>query len=171
MIFTLGTLASAISSPFIGKILSKPKVNIKLLYLLDGLLSGGGMGNIFLQQLAARLLNNPEIGYQGAYFIFGIISMVVAIPVALVLIRLPKANELSTNSVKNDNKTTENTQVSGYFYSIGLDPQLVANIAPLFALFLIFGNLFGGVLFDKLGIKKSLILARITVIGCELYTC
>ncbi|MGL5347618.1 MAG: conjugated bile salt MFS transporter [Peptostreptococcaceae bacterium] len=259
LVFTLGTIASAIASPFIGKILSKPKTNIKLLFTLGGLLSGGGfllfsfagsniwlyyiiygivqvgtavisaigvpllvsswftenkgfalglafsgggMGNIVLQQLAAKLLNNPEIGYQGAYFIFGLISMVVAIPVALLLIRLPKAGELSSNnnsykkSVKNTNVSgyTFNeakdmklfwmfalaflfvglyvsgmsVQFSGYFYSIGLDPQLVANIASLFAFVSIFGNLFGGVLFDKLGIKTSLILAGITVIGCGL---
>lgn len=256
LVFTLGTIVSAIASPFIGKILSKPKVNIKLIYLLGGLLSGGGfllfafagsniwlyyiiygivqvgtavisaigvpmlisswftenkgfalglafsgggMGNIVLQQLAARLLNNPEIGYKGAYMTFGLISMAIAIPVALFLVRLPKANELSNNDTKNN--TTENVQVygytfneaksmklfwlfalsflfvglyvsgmsvqfSGYFYSIGLDPQLVANISSLFAFISIFGNLFGGVLFDKLGIRKSLILAGITVIAC-----
>lgn len=258
MVFTLGTIASAIASPFIGKILSKPNVNIKLMFTLGGLLSGGGfllfafagsniwlyyaiygvvqvgtavisaigvpmlvnswfsenkgfamglafsgggMGNIILQQLAAKLLNNPAIGYKGAYFIFGIISMAVAIPVALLLIRLPKANELSKNKDTEVNKKSENVQLSGYtfneaknmklfwlfalsflfvglyvsgmsvqfsgyFYSIGLKPQLVANIASLFAFVSIFGNLFGGVLFDKLGIRKSLILAGITVIAC-----
>ena len=55
-------------------------------------------------------------------------------------------------------------QFSGYFYSIGLDPKLVANIGSTFAFVSIFGNLFGGVFFDKLGIRNSLILAGIIVI-------
>lgn len=267
MIFTLGTIVSAIASPAIGKTLSKPNANIKLIYVLGGLLSGGGfllfsfagdniwlyygifglvqvgtaiissigvpllvnswftenkglamglafsgagMGNIILQQVAARLLNNPEVGYQGAYLVFGVISMIISIPVTLLLIRLPKPGELSQGNNTNTKSTnTNNTelsgytfaeaksmklfwmfalsflfvglyvsgmsvQFSGYFYSLSPEvfggvneqAQFVANVSSTFAFITIFGNMFGGVLFDKLGIKISLILAAIAIIGC-----
>ena len=41
-----------------------------------------------------------------------------------------------------------------------------ALVASLFGLFSVFGNLCGGVLFDKLGITKSLLLAGLLVITC-----
>lgn len=44
----------------------------------------------------------------------------------------------------------------------------MANVDSIFAFFFIFGNLFGGFLFDKLGIKGSLMLAGSMVIGCSL---
>ena len=261
LVFTIGTIVSAIASPTIGKVLSKPNINIKLAFLIGSILagggyalnslaggnlwayygiaalvqvgvaiisaigvpllvnswfknnkgiamgiafSGGGIGNIFLQQIAARLLTNPNIGYSRAYFIFGIISLIISLPVSLFLIRLPKGPEdLSGNlPKKNDAKETKNISwgytfsevskmklfwilcigfifvgfyVSGlsvqyisYLYSIGLDASFVANVGSIFAFFSIFGNLCGGFLFDKLGIKGSLILAGAMVIGCGL---
>ena len=263
MLFTIGTVASAICSPFIGKVLSNPKTNIKMMFVLGAVLAGGGfllnafaggiwgyyvvsaidqiglaivssigvpmiistwftenkgfalgvafcgggIGNIFLQQLAAKLLNDPSIGYKGAYIIFGALAMAVAIPAALLFIRRPKGpEELALNvpkKKKEDDKKPKvsssveytfnevknmkffwilaisflfvglyvsgmSVQFSGYFYSIGLEPQLVANIGSTFAFVSIFGNLFGGVLFDKLGIRNSLLLAGVIVIICGL---
>ena len=43
-----------------------------------------------------------------------------------------------------------------------------ATVASLFGFCSMFGNLFGGVLFDKLGITKSLVLAGMLVIVCGL---
>ncbi|MFI3210382.1 MAG: conjugated bile salt MFS transporter [Peptostreptococcaceae bacterium] len=260
LLFTLGTVASAIASPFIGNILSKPTTNIKMMFVLGSILagggfllnsyaseiwmfyiisainqiglaiissigvpllisswftvnkgiamglafSGGGLGNILLQQIAARLLNNPQIGYRGAYFIFGALAMAVAIPVSLLFIRRPKSDDelllntskdesleekdqkiLSVNYTFNEVKSMKefwlfacsflfvglyvsgmSVQFSGYFYSIGLEPKLVANIASTFAFVSIFGNLFGGVLFDRLGIRNSLLLAGCAVVIC-----
>ena len=40
LIFTLGTVVSAVASPFIGMMFNK--VNVKTMYLLGGILSGGG---------------------------------------------------------------------------------------------------------------------------------
>ena len=261
LVFTIGTIVSAIASPTIGKVLSQPNINIKLAFLIGSILagggyalnslaggnlwayygiaalvqvgvaiissigvpllvnswfknnkgiamgiafSGGGIGNIFLQQIAARLLTNPNIGYSRAYFIFGIISLVISLPVSLFLIRLPKGPEDLAGNLpkKNDAKETKSTSwgytfgevskmkwfwilcagfifvgfyVSGlsvqyisYLYSIGLDASFVANVGSIFAFFSIFGNLCGGFLFDKLGIKGSLILAGAMVIGCGL---
>lgn len=261
LVFTIGTIVSAVSSPAIGKILSKPRTNIKLAFLIGSILSGGGyalnslaggnlwayyaiaalvqvgtaiissigvpllvnswfkynkgiamgiafsgggIGNIFLQQIAARLLTNPNIGYSRAYFIFGIISLIVSIPVSLFLVKLPKgSDDLIGNTPKKkdslDSKSISwgyafsevsklnlfwilcigfifvgfyvsglSVQYISYLYSIGLNASFVANVGSTFAFFSIFGNLCGGLLFDKLGIKGSLILAGSMVIGCAL---
>ena len=260
LVFTIGTVVSAICSPFVGKLFSKPNTNVKVLYILGILLlgggfslysfaggniyayyaisalvqvgsaiissigvpllinswftenkgiamgiafSGGGLGNIFLQQIASRWLNDPSVGYSGAYLRFGIIAAVVAIPVALFLIRLPKSQaelnaNVSKNKKSNESKTTSSwgytfaevtknkffwvfaisfifvglyvggmsLQFYAYFNSLEIGPKFVANIGSLFAFVSIFGNLFGGVLFDKLGTTKSLLLAGLLVIVC-----
>ena len=60
--------------------------------------SGSGIGNIFLQQAAARLLSNPNYGYAKAYLIFGIISLVVSVLISIFMVRLPKGpEELAAN--------------------------------------------------------------------------
>lgn len=259
MLFTIGTVVSAIASPFIGNILSKPTTNLKLMFLIGCVLAGGGfvlnsfangiwayygvsalnqvglaiissigvpllisswftenkgfalglafcgggVGNIFLQQLCAKLLNDPNIGYKKAYIIFGVLSLVVGTIATLLFIRRPKSEEeLALNVPKKKKEETEtkkvtssvdytfnevknmkffwilaasflfvglyvsgmSVQFSGYFYSIGLEPQLVANIGSTFAFVSIFGNLFGGVFFDKLGIRNSLLFAGVTVV-------
>ena len=42
LLFTIGTIVSAIASPSIGKMLSNPKNNIKLIYVIGAILCGGG---------------------------------------------------------------------------------------------------------------------------------
>lgn len=266
LIFTIGTVVSAVCSPAIGKLYSNPKLNVKLLYIFGVLLlsgsfaafslaggnifayyalsilvqigcaiisaigvptlinswftenkglamglafSGGGLGNMFLQLLAGKWLNDPTIGYKGAYLRFGILAFAVALPVALFIIRLPKSQaELAANvSKKNKNKDNSSTSsnwgytfaevskmksfwiFAGSFLFVGLYvggmalqfiPYLqgleqsgkfllgAATVASLFGFCSMFGNLFGGVLFDKLGITKSLILAGMLVIVCGL---
>ena len=263
LIFTIGTIVSAICSPFIGKLYSSPKANIKLLYTLGicilgggfaafslagdnifayyalsvlvqvgsaivsaigvptlingwfnenkglamGLaFSGGGLGNMVLQLLAGKWL--PTIGYQQAYFRFGIIAIVISLPIALFVLRLPRSEaELATNTSKKKSKN-ENTTSSKWGYTFaevskmkffwifassfifvglyvgGMVLQFIpylqtleaekvftlgaATVAASFGLFSMFGNLFGGMLFDKLGITKSLALAGILVITCGL---
>ena len=260
LIFTIGTVVSAVCSPFIGKLYSSPKANIKLLYVLGicilgggfaafslagdnifayyalsilvqigsaivsaigvptlingwfaenkglamGLaFSGGGLGNMILQLLAGKWL--PTIGYQQTYFRFGIIAIVVALPVALFVLRLPRSEaELAANVSKNKVKKS-NTASSQWGYTFaevskmkffwifaasfifvglyvgGLALQFIpylqtleadgtfllgaSTVAASFGLFSMFGNLFGGVLFDKLGITKSLALAAILVLS------
>ena len=266
LIFTIGTVVSAVCSPAIGKLYSNPKLNVKLLYIFGVLLlsgsfaafslaggnifayyalsilvqigcaiisaigvptlinswftenkglamglafSGGGLGNMFLQLLAVKWLNDPTIGYKGAYLRFGILAIAVALPVALFIIRLPKSQaELAANvSKKNKNKDNSSTSsnwgytfaevskmksfwiFAGSFLFVGLYvggmalqfiPYLqgleqsgkfllgAATVASLFGFCSMFGNLFGGVLFDKLGITKSLVLAGMLVIVCGL---
>ena len=265
LIFTIGTVVSAVCAPFIGKLYSNPKTNIRLLYVLGVVLvggafsamslaggnifayyalsilvqigsaiisaigvptlinswftenkgiamglafSGGGLGNMILQQFAGKWLSNPAIGYKGAYLRFGLLALVVALPVALFIIRLPKSKaELEMNkSKKSDKKTSSENSNWGYtfaevskikyfwilaisFVFVGLYvggmalqflPYLQtleqagaftlgsALVASSFGLFSIFGNLCGGVFFDKLGIIKSLLLAAVLVIACGL---
>ena len=167
--------------------------------------SGAGMGNIVLQQVAANLLNNPDVGYKGAYLIFGALSLVVSLLVSIFLVRMPREGELvTTNSGDDTTKNSKNdgytfaeaksmklfwifalgflfvglyvsgmsVQFSGYFYSLSPEVfgseaaqvKFVANVSSVFALMTIFGNLFGGILFDKFGIKKSLILAATAIV-------
>ena len=266
LIFTIGTVVSAVCSPAIVKLYYNPKLHVKLLYIFGVLLlsgsfaafslaggnifayyalsilvqigcaiisaigvptlinswftenkglamglafSGGGLGNMFLQLLAGKWLNDPTIGYKGAYLRFGILAVAVALPVALFIIRLPKSQaELAANvSKKNKNKDNSSTSsnwgytfaevskmksfwiFAGSFLFVGLYvggmalqfiPYLqgleqsgkfllgAATVASLFGFCSMFGNLFGGVLFDKLGITKSLVLAGMLVIVCGL---
>lgn len=264
LIFTIGTVVSAVCSPFIGKLYSKPNVNIKLLYIIGTCLlgggfacyslagghlwayyllsifvqigsaiisaigvptllnawftenkglamgiafSGGGLGNMILQLLAGKWLTT--IGYQATYVRFGLIAIIVGLPVALLILRLPKSKEeLAANVSMKSKEKNDTVEVSkwGYTFSevskmkhfwifaasfifVGLyvggmalqfipylqtlnnDGSLVipaATIASVFGLFSMFGNLFGGILFDKLGITKSLSLAGLLVIACGL---
>ncbi|MGL5693088.1 MAG: conjugated bile salt MFS transporter [Peptostreptococcaceae bacterium] len=253
LIFTLGTVVSAIASPFIGMMYNK--VNVKTMYLLGSILSGGGflafsmckelwqfylvagvvqvgtaaissigvpllingwfdelskgkamglafaggsIGNIFLQKLTASSLATN--GASQSYLMFGILSLAVGVPITLLFLRMPKnENEIVKGSKKEDGKeTTEETTVEwgytlneakslkffwifalGLFFlgmyvsalavqypaylklHLNLDPQIVGNVGAVFALFSLGGNLFGGIIFDKLGITKGLFVASI----------
>lgn len=66
--------------------------------------AGGSIGNIFLQQLVVRSLTN--YGYTDSYFIFGIFSLIVGIPVALLILRMPKSDKDMIKS-KAENKKEE----------------------------------------------------------------
>ncbi len=50
--------------------------------------AGGGLGNIILQQIVPRILE--ERGYAYAYWILGLVSLIVAVPTVLLLIRFPQ---------------------------------------------------------------------------------
>ena len=75
--------------------------------------AGGSIGNFFLQPLATQLIANQ--GYAGAYLVLGILALIVGLPIALFLVRMPKnASDIvrSKNSVSDlDNKSVA---VSGY---------------------------------------------------------
>jgi len=261
LIFTIGTVVSAVCSPFIGKIFTK--VNVKLLFIIGSILvgggfmlyslagnklfayyiiaaivqvgnaivsaigvptlinawfkvnkgkalgiafCGGGIGNIILQILAGKWLTDPNIGYKGAYFRFGLIALIGSLLISILLVRMPKsADELAANVPKKKLEGQEDVahHVSwGYtmgettklpqfwliaasfifigFYVSGFALQFIpyfqtleeqkillissATLASVFGFFSIFGNIFGGILFDKLGLSKSFILAGILVV-------
>ena len=147
LIFTFGALASAIFSPFLGKLFDK--MHIKLIFIAGTVISsvafiafgiaktlpefyiyasiqqvgcllfsslgvpyiinnwfpekgrgkalgiafsGGAIGNIFLQQLTSYFLATQ--GPSVTYVIFGIISLLVSLPIVLLFIRLPKTSEI-----------------------------------------------------------------------------
>ena len=70
LIFTIGTVVSAVCSPFIGKLYSNPKTNIKLLYTAGVLMLGGGF--------AAFSLAGDKI------FVFYAVSILVQIGSAII---------------------------------------------------------------------------------------
>lgn len=67
--------------------------------------AGGGLGNIFLQQLSASWLNN--VGYAQAYQNFALLSLIVGVAVSLLLIRMPK-NE--TEIIRGKSEKKENNE-------------------------------------------------------------
>jgi len=255
LIFTLGTVVSAVASPFIGVLFNK--LNTKIVYLLGCIFAGGGflafsmcqelwqfyivagvvqvgasiissigvpllingwfdelskgkalglafaggsIGNIFLQQLtASSLVTN---GASKSYLIFGILSLVVGVPITLLFLRMPKGDFEIVKGKKKENSKEEASNDStnvdwGYTFkeaknlkffwilALGLfflgmyvsalavqypaylkmhlqiDPKVVGNVGSVFALCSLGGNLFGGALFDKLGVTKGLIIAAI----------
>ncbi|WP_270942731.1 conjugated bile salt MFS transporter [Romboutsia lituseburensis] len=252
LIFTLGTVVSAIASPFIGMMFNK--INVKMMYLLGCILSGGGflafsmcqelwqfylvagvvqvgtaaissigvpllingwfdelskgkamglafaggsIGNIFLQQMTAFSLATN--GASKSYLMFGVLSLVIGIPVTLFFLRMPKdENEIVKGKKKENGKENTEKSVSvdwGYtfkeaknlkfFWLFGfglfflgmyvsalavqypaylklhlkIDPMIVGMVGSIFALCSLGGNLFGGIIFDKLGITKGLLVA------------
>ena len=70
--------------------------------------AGGSIGNIFLQQLTAFSLKN--YGASQSYLYFGILSLVVGIPITLLFLRMPKDNsEVVKGKKKEENAKAENT--------------------------------------------------------------
>lgn len=147
LIFTFGAVASAIFSPFMGKLFGK--VNIKILFIVGTALSslgflgfgfaktlpqfyilsavsqvgcvlfsglgvpyvinnwfpkkgrgralgiafaGGSIGNVFLQQITANMLESKGESY--SYIVFGLVALIVSLPTILLFIRLPKPGEV-----------------------------------------------------------------------------
>ena len=66
-------------------------------------LSGGSVGNVFLQPIVVSLLN--MYGWQKTYIILGIVIAKVGIPIALLFIRDPKKHEIEIGHVDNKDNT------------------------------------------------------------------
>lgn len=166
--------------------------------------AGGGIGNVLLQQLAAHSLATN--GYSYAYIFFGILSLVVGIPIAILFLRRPKEGEVEAYEAKQEvakqaRHTTQGASIWGYslkelknipqfwlfgvgfilvgiyvsgmcvqfiayFKALDFDASTLGNIGSTFALFSIIGNLGGGTLFDKIGLKRCLYLAGVLVVSC-----
>jgi len=62
-------------------------------------LSGGSVGNIFLQPIVVNLLD--MYGWQKTYIILGTVIAVVGIPIVLLFIRDPRKGEIEIENVKN----------------------------------------------------------------------
>lgn len=62
-------------------------------------LSGGSVGNIFLQPLVVNLL--AQYGWRKTYIILGIVIAVIGIPIALLFIRDPRQGEIASGHVDN----------------------------------------------------------------------
>ncbi len=66
-------------------------------------LSGGSVGNIFLQPLVVHLLS--QYGWQRTYILLGTVIAIVGIPIALFFIRDPKKDEIKVEQVDSNNNT------------------------------------------------------------------
>ena len=74
---------------------------------LSTVIAGGSLANAVLQPLCVSLIEGG--GFRQAYFIFGMLGLVVAIPVILFMLRLPKDDsEIIRKSSGND--STEETK-------------------------------------------------------------
>lgn len=72
--------------------------------------SGGSIGNIFLQQLTSQSLATK--GPSASYIMFGLLSLIVSLPVILFFIRLPKEVEESKNETEAVNPLVEDEGLS-----------------------------------------------------------
>lgn len=57
--------------------------------------AGGAIGNVFLQQITSILLS--RVGESTTYIIFGAVSLIVGIPLALFFIKLPSGDDLTVS--------------------------------------------------------------------------
>lgn len=70
--------------------------------------SGGSIGNVFLQQFVSHTLAAKGSSY--SYILFGLIALIVSLPIILLFIRMPKEGEVETVSheeMKKDNSKEE----------------------------------------------------------------
>lgn len=259
LLFTIGTIVSAIVAPIIGSLFSK--INLKVIYTAGAILTGGGfmafsmctelwqfylvaavvqvgaaiisaigvpllinswfdgnvrgkalgiafaggsIGNIFLQQLVIRSI--VANGTSKSYFIFGAVALVVALIIALFLVKMPKDDSevvKGNKGIEKDNNTEEidisytlkEAQSTKYFWMIGigflfvglyvsaysvqyanyfqnvlkLEPSVIALTGSIFAACSLGGNIVGGLLFDKLGVVKTLILSLVAVFASGVF--
>lgn len=176
LIFTFGAIASAVFSPFLGKLFSK--INIKILFIVGTVLSslgflgfgfaktlpqfyilsaisqigcvlfsglgvpyvinnwfpkkgrgkalglafsGGSIGNIFLQQITSHMLASKGSSY--SYVFFGLLSMIVSLPIILLVIRTPKPGELVEDIEVQENNSEKQTKTSQVVFE-GLGAKL-----------------------------------------------
>lgn len=162
LIFTIGTIASAFASPFIGKLFDK--FSLKTLYIAGAFLGcgsfaayslcnapwqfyavsvvmqfgaaiisaigvpllinawfdgagrgkalgiamcGGSIGNIFMQATVVYVLET--FGYKASYLAFGFTGLIVAIPITLFMLRLPKDESEIVKSKSKNNDTNVNS--------------------------------------------------------------
>ena len=74
--------------------------------------SGGSIGNVFLQQITSHMLDSKGPSY--SYIFFGLLALIVSVPVILFFIRLPKANEVESVSSTGDEDEKEANKAKGF---------------------------------------------------------
>lgn len=166
--------------------------------------SGGSIGNIFMQQLVIRSI--VANGTSKSYFIFGLVALVVALVIALFLVKMPKdisevvkgSNDSIEEEALNEidmSYTLKEAQSNKFFWMFGigflfvglyvsaysiqyanyfqnvlkLSPNVIALTGSIFAIFSLSGNVIGGVLFDKLGVIKTLLISAVAVIASGVF--
>lgn len=72
--------------------------------------AGGAIGNVFLQQIVSILLESK--GASVTYIIFGIVALVVGLPLSLFFIKLPKPDEAENISTSTATKNPPQNQTN-----------------------------------------------------------
>ncbi|WP_426349073.1 MFS transporter [Alloiococcus sp. CFN-8] len=141
--------------------------------------AGIGTGSFFWMQIASYLIE--KAGYRWAYIILGAAIVVITLPLILIFIKLPKEKiqEKVVNSEDGEVKASSFMSLSfiafsagllllgiavagtkvhaqPYLNSVGYSIQKSANIGSLQAIFALVGNALGGIVFDKLSLRKSI---------------
>lgn len=73
--------------------------------------SGGSIGNVFLQQTTSQMLAAKGSSY--SYIVLGIISLVCSLPVILLFMRMPKANEVEVVDENTNESNIEDNEFEG----------------------------------------------------------
>lgn len=73
--------------------------------------SGGSIGNVFLQEITSYMLASKGSSY--SYVVFGIISLLCSLPIILLFMRMPKANEVELLDENINESNIEDTSLEG----------------------------------------------------------
>ena len=141
--------------------------------------AGAGTGSFIWMQVVSRLLISK--GYTFTYAILGIIIIVVCLPLALFIMRMPpdttiKAKKKEKFSYKDIQWSPRlilfivglfllgmcisgtKMHIQSYLIYLGHPLPFNANVGSTQALFALMGSLIGGYIFDKVKLTKSIIL-------------
>ncbi|WP_207738514.1 conjugated bile salt MFS transporter [Clostridium sp. D46t1_190503_E9] len=73
--------------------------------------SGGSIGNVFLQEITSQMLASKGSSY--SYIVFGIISLLCSLPIILLFMRMPKANEVEVVEENSNESNMEDNRFKG----------------------------------------------------------
>lgn len=142
-------------------------------------MAGAGTGSFIWMQIVSRMLTN--LSYQQTYAILGLIILVICLPLTLFVITMPpdttiEAKRKEKISYKDIHWSTQlilfalglfllGINISGtkmhiqpYLTYLGHPLTFNANVGSTQAIFALFGSLIGGYVFDKLSLRKSIII-------------
>ncbi|MBQ1787211.1 MAG: MFS transporter [Turicibacter sp.] len=142
-------------------------------------MAGAGTGSFVWMQIVSRMITH--LGYQKSYAILGLIILVICLPLSFFIIKMPSDTHIEMKQkVKASYKDIHwNKQlilfvislfllgicVSGtkvdiqpYLITLGHPLTFNANVGSTQAIFALLGSLVGGFVFDKLSLKKSILI-------------
>ena len=142
-------------------------------------MAGAGTGSFIWMQIVSRMLMN--LSYQTTYAILGLIILVVCLPLALFIMKMPpdttvEAKQKEKISYRDIHWSLQlvlfalglfllGVSISGtkmhiqpYLTTLGHPLTFNANVGSTQAVFALAGSLIGGYVFDKLSLRKSVLI-------------